>query len=130
MTNTRPDAADRDFFDRLRRDVEREIAEYVYEVPAGAIGMPLSPEQIRADLDAMRLCLVEPRWEEVLVCNTAEQIETGAGLIRNCVTLAEDDGYVLLFDPIDNEYHLAWRSEVGLRTWGVRGDAVGCFIAR
>jgi hypothetical protein len=44
--------------------------------------------------------------------------------------MAEDEGYVLVFDPVDEEYHLAWRSEDGLGTWGVRGDGVGCFIAR
>jgi hypothetical protein len=52
------------------------------------------------------------------------------GVSRICVTMAEDDGYVLVFDPVDEEYHLAWRSERGLGTWGVRGDAVGCFLAR
>lgn len=124
-----PDAVDRDFFQRLRRDVERQIAEYVYEVPAGAVGTPLAAEEIRADLETMRLCLVEPRWEEVNICNP-EEARIGVGSRRMCVTMAEDEGYVLVFDPAENEYHLAWRSDHGLGTWGVRGDAVGCFIAR
>jgi len=47
-----------------------------------------------------------------------------------CVTMAEDEGYVLVFDPVDEQYHLAWRSENGLGTWGICGDGVGCFIAR
>jgi hypothetical protein len=44
--------------------------------------------------------------------------------------MAEEDGYVLIFDPIFEEYHLAFRSADGLGTWGIRGDGVGCFIAR
>lgn len=47
-----------------------------------------------------------------------------------CVTMAEDEGYVLVFDPVDGQYHLAWRGEYGLGTRRVRGDGVGCFIAR
>jgi hypothetical protein len=129
-THPEPDAPDKDFFERLRHEVERQIADYVYVVPEGAVGTPLSPQYIRAHLELMRLCLVEPRWEEVVVCNTTEEARTGVGDKRMCVTMAEDGGYVLVFDPLEHEYHLAWRSEHGLGTWGVRGDAVGCFIAR
>ena len=128
--NPEPDVADKDFFQRLRRELERQISGYVYEVPAGAIGVLHQADEIRALLDAMRLCLVEPHWEEVNVCNSPEESWTGVGVRRMCVTMAEDEGYVLVFDPIDEEYHLAWRSEDGLGTWGVRGDGVGCFIAR
>jgi len=96
----------------------------------GATGSPLSADEIRALLNSMRLCLVDPRWEENTLCNTPEESLTGIGLRRMCVTMAEDGGYVLVFDPIDEQYHLAWRSERGLGTWGIRGDGVDCFIAR
>jgi hypothetical protein len=125
-----PDPADKDFFQRLRHEVERQISEYVNEGHPGAIGTPLSADQIRSDLEVMRICLVKPQWEEAHICTTAEEIRTGIGKRRMCVTLAEDNGYVLIFDPVEREYHLAWRSELGLGTWGVMGDAVGCFIAR
>jgi hypothetical protein len=125
-----PDAADVDFFRQLRREVERQISEYVYQVPGGGIGTPPPTDEIRAELELMRLCLVEPRWEEVDICNTPEEVKTGMGNRRECITLAEHERYVLVFDHVNNEYYLAWRSEHGLGTWGVRGDAVGCFIAR
>ena len=128
--NPQPDAADKDFFQRLRRETERQISTYVYQVPEGAIGIPLPADEIRDDLNKMRLCLTEPRWEEVHIRNTPEEIRTGEGVSRVCVTMAEEEGYVLVFDPVEEEYHLAWRSEHGLGTWGVRGDAVGCFLAR
>lgn len=120
--------ADRDFFQRLRRELEHEISGYVYEVPAGAIGSPLPADVIRGYLNSMRLCLVEPHWEEVNICNSLE----GSSIVvkRICVTMAEDEGYSLVFDPVEEEYHLACRSECGLGTWGIRGDGVGCFIAR
>jgi len=125
-----PDAAEKDFFRRIRREVECQISGYVYKVPPGAVGTPLSAGEVRSLLDEMRLCLIEPSWEEVVICNTPEEIRTGNGVRRKCVTTAEDDGYVLVFDPVDEEYHLAWRGERGLGTWGIRGDAVGCFLAR
>ena len=129
VANREPDAADKDFFQRLRRELEHEISGYVYELPAGAIGNPIPPNEIRNLLNSMRLCLVEPFWEEVNIC-TPEQSRTGVGVRRVCVTMAEDGGYVLVFDPVDEQYHLAWRSEDGPGTWGICGDGVGCFIAR
>ena len=129
MQKAEPDASDKDYFQRLRRALEHEISSYVCEVPTSAIGTPLSNDVIRGYLNSMRLCLVEPRWEEVNLC-TSEESLTGVGVKRMCVTMAEEEKYVLVFDPIDEEYHLAWRSEDGLSTWGIRGDGVGCFIAR
>jgi hypothetical protein len=125
-----PDAADKDFLQQLRRELDHQISGYVYEHPSGAIGSPLSSDQIRSYLDSMRMCLVEPHWEEVNICNTGQESWTGIGVKRMCVTMAEDQGYVLVFDPVDDEYHLAWRSEHGLGTWGIRGEGVDCFIAR
>jgi hypothetical protein len=123
------DAIDRDFFLKLRRELDQQILSDVYEHPAGALGSPLPADVISDYLNSMRLCLVEPHWEEVNIC-TSEQAFTGVGVRRMCVTMAEDQGYVLVFDPVEEQYHLAWRSEYGLGTWGIRGDAVGCFIAR
>jgi len=126
----KPDSVDKDFFQRLRRETERQISEYVYQVPAGAIGTPLPSDEIRDSLNQMRLCLTEPLWEEVHIRNTPEEIRAGEGASRMCVTMAEEEGYVIVFDPVEEDNHLAWRSEHGLGTWGVRGDAVGCFLAR
>ena len=123
-----PDETDKDFFQRLRRELEAEISGYVYEHHAGAIGSPLSADYIRNDLNRMRLCLVEPHWEEVNICNSLlgdQNIRK-----RTCVTMAEDRGSVLVFDPVDEQYHLAWRGQHGLGTWGICGDGAGCFIAR
>ena len=131
LKNTNRDVVDSDFFARLRREVELEISGYVYEVPPGAVGTPFSPKEIQDHLSRMRLCLVDPHWEEVEVRDTFEQIQTNVGPMRKCVAIAEDDnGYVLMFDPVENSYVLAYRNGARLRTFGIRGDAVGCFLAR
>ncbi len=93
------------------------------------MGSPLPAETISSYLDSMRHCLVEPDWEEANVC-TPEGVLTGTGMKRMCVTMAEEGGYVLVFDPIAEKYHLAWRSADGLGTWGISGAGVDCFIAR
>ena len=126
----KPDPADKDFFKRLRRELEHEISSYVYEQWAGAIGSPLSAEYICNQLNSMHVCLVDPYWEHVNICNTPNDSIAGVGVRRRCVTMAEDKEYVLVFDPVDEEYHLAWRLDRGLCTWGIRGDGVDCFIAR
>ncbi len=131
MQNTaspEPDAADKDLFQRLRHELENEISGYAYADPEGAIGTPLSADHIRNDLNTMRLCLVEPHWEQVNIRNSL--LGEKGSVKRMCVTMAEDEGYVLVFDPVDEQYHLAWRGEQGLGTWGICGDGVECFIAR
>ncbi len=122
-------AADGELFQRLRRDLDRQIAAYVYEAPSGAIGDPLPAETISSYLDSMRRCLVEPHWEEANICTPQESV-TGMGVRPMCVTMAEEGSYVLIFDPVCEEHHLAWRGANGLGTWGIRGAGVDCFIAR
>jgi hypothetical protein len=60
-----PDAEEKDFFQRLRREVEHQISTYVYQVPVGALGTPRTADEVRSDLNEMRVCLVEPHWEKV-----------------------------------------------------------------
>jgi hypothetical protein len=74
-----PDGEEKDFFQRLRREVERQISTYVYRVPAGALGTPLTAEEIRSDLDEMLLCLIDPQWEKVNTCNTPGEARTRRG---------------------------------------------------
>jgi hypothetical protein len=128
--NREPDAADKDFFQRLRRELENEISNYVYEVHPEAIGTPLSTDVIHTYLNSMRLCLVEPHWEEVDLCITDLGVSPQVRAKRICVTMAEDEGYVLVFDPVDELYHLAWRGENRLCTFGIFGNGVECFLAR
>jgi hypothetical protein len=131
LKDTQLDPTETDLFARLRREVELQISGYRHKVSARPVGTPFSLEEINQHLSLMRRCLVDPRWEEVEIRDSFEQIQANAGLMRKCVTIAEDNhGYVLMFDPIDKSYLLAYRNGSRLGTFGVRGDAVESFLAR
>jgi len=116
---------------KLRRNVEQEIQNYVYEHPVGMIGSPMTNTAISQGLAKMRECLVDPYWVEVEIRDTFEEASMSAGLSRKCAVVAEDgNGMLVLFDPTQNSFVLAERGEKGLTTFGVGGDAVGCFFSR
>ena len=115
----------------LRETVRRDLDEYVYEVPEGSMGNPKSVPDIADELSQMWAALIEPYWTMVEVRDTFEQIGAQEPLKRRCAAVADDGkGIVLLFDPHDESFVLAQRTVSGLATFGVRGDAVGCFLSR
>jgi hypothetical protein len=119
------------FLSRLRREVEYEIDNYVYEVPDDAIGKPTAEAAIAEGLAQMRSSLVEPYWAEVQIRDTFEQIGMSVVARHRCAVVADDrKGFLLTFDLAEGSFLLAQRGETGLITFGVRGDAVGCFLAR
>jgi hypothetical protein len=104
---------------------------YVYECPDDAIGNPWTDEVVQTGLAQFRISLVEPYWAEVEIRDTFAQVGMTAAPRRRCAVVADDaKGTLLLFDPVENSFVLAERSGAGLTTFGVRGDAVGCFLAR
>jgi hypothetical protein len=115
----------------LRRAVESEIEAYEYSVPPGTVGNRIPADRIRAKLAAMRRALVEPYWAEVEIRDTFEQVSSDTGPRVKCAIVADDGSdSVLVFDPTQDEFLIAVRHNGGLWSIGVRGDAVGCFIAR
>jgi hypothetical protein len=77
----------------------------------------------------MRSALVAPYWAEIR--DAFEQVSSHTGLRRKCAVVADDGcGSLLVFDPMQNDFLLAVPQECGLVSVGVRGDAVGCFMAR
>jgi hypothetical protein len=51
--------------------------------------------------------------------------------IDRCVIVADDGrGMLLAFDPVAAEYFLVLRHKGALESFGVNGDAVGCFMER
>ena len=116
---------------RLRQRVEKEIETYVYDFPDTAIGNPWTDAAVQQGLANFRASLVEPYWTEVEIRDTFEQIGMIEAPHRKCVAVADDGkGMLLLFDPTEDSFVLAERGSTGLTTFGVRGDAVGCFLAR
>lgn len=115
----------------LGRRVAAEIDSYEYVYPDGMIGEPLSAEFVQGQLEEMRNALVAPYWAKVTLRDTVEQICSTSPLIRCCAVVADDaDGTLLAYDPVPNHFLLVRRCADGLESYGVDGDAVGCFIAR
>ena len=126
--NTEPKDVD---LSRLGQRVAKEIETYVYDFPDNAIGRPWTGAAIHQGLAKLRTSLVEPYWTEVEIRDTLEQVGMIEGPRRKCAVVADDGkGKLLLFDPAEETFVLAERGSTGLTTFGVRGDAVGCFLAR
>jgi hypothetical protein len=125
--NTEPKEAD---LSRLRQRVEKEIETYVYDFPDTAIGNPWTDAAVQQGLAKFRASLVEPYWIEVEIRDTFEQVGMIEGPRRKCAAVADDGkGMLLLFDPTEDSFVLAESGSTGFTTFGVRGDAVGCFLA-
>jgi len=117
--------------EELKREIEEEINSYVYEVPDGALGRPMPDEWVKEQLTQFRKALVEPEWRNINIRDTVEQMRGEAEpVLRKCVLVADDrEGYELYFDPEENNFVLAYSGNPPT-TFNVRGDAVGCFMAR
>ena len=116
---------------RLRRGVETEMRDYVYELPDNAIGNPMADTAVAEGLAQLRASLVNPYWVEVELRDTFDQVGMDVPILRKCAVVADDGkGIVLLFDPVAGEFVLAQPGATRLQTVGVRGDAVGCFLSR
>ena len=114
----------------LRRQVEAEIDGYVYDVPSSAVGSPWSREKVEDQLNEFRASLVDPKWEQVVIRDTPDQMRAEAPPIRHCILVANDSkGHKLYYDPAQTDFVLAYDASPP-ETFGVRGDAVGCFMAR
>jgi len=114
----------------LRQSVEQDIAAYVYVVPAGAVGRPMPQTWVASQLVEMKASLVQPIWRAVAIRDTFEQTKQVATELRQCILVADDrKGNELYYDPVVSGYVLAHTGDPPT-TFNVRGDAVGCFMAR
>ena len=115
----------------LRRMVIQEIDSYVYQHHPAAVGTPMPQQWVTQQLAAMREALGEPVPRLIEIRDTvAQQQGVATPLMRECFLVADDkEGYELYFDPASNDFVLAY-SGTPPSTFNVRGDAVGCFMAR
>ncbi len=116
---------------QFRAEILREIDRYVYEVPDEAVGKSMPATAVSDALSEMRAALIDPYWTTVEIRDTFEQTGHKESLKRRCAAVADDGkGTVLLYDPVEESFVLAQKGTDGLHTFGVRGDAVGCFLSR
>jgi hypothetical protein len=115
----------------LRRTIEQEIDSYVYQRHPQAMGTPMPQEWVMRQLTEMRAALVDPVLRPVHIRDSVAQIRgEEPPSVRDCFLVADDkEGYELYFDPTTNDFVLAYSGDPP-STFNVRGDAVGCFMAR
>jgi hypothetical protein len=115
----------------LRRTIEQEIDSYVYQRHPQAVGTPMPQEWVARQLAEMRAALVDPVLRHIQIRDSVAQIcGEEPPSVRECFLIADDkDGYELYFDPTSNDFVLAYSGN-SPSTFNVRGDAVGCFMAR
>lgn len=112
-------------------DMERYYATYELPLPGTTVGVPWSKQQVAAELDRMRPCLIEPFLVKCAVRDTFDEANVTDPERRQCWLVAVDGDYGLLFDPIANDFALAASSTAEeWTTFGIRGDAVTTFLAR
>lgn len=115
----------------LRAAVESQIENYVYDIHPEAVGQPFPQECVDVQLAQMRAALVPPTWRDIRIQDSYGQVTGMAGCeMRPCVLVADDrEGCELYFDPTHGDFVLAYSGNPPV-TFNVRGDAVGCFMAR
>jgi len=115
----------------LRRTIEQEIDSYVYQRHPAAVGTPMPQEWVTQQLAEMREALVDPVLRSIEIRDSVAQLRGEAPpVVRECFLVADDkEGYELYFDPVSNDFVLAYSGNPP-STFNVRGDAVGCFMAR
>jgi hypothetical protein len=78
----------------------------------------------------MRASLVDPYWANIELRDTFAQIGEETASVRKCAVVADDgNGILLAFDPDAEEFVLIQMGKESLESFGIRGDAVGCFLA-
>ena len=87
--------------------------------------------QVDAQLSLMRAALVQPIWRDIRIQDShghlvgAVECET-----QSCVLIADDgEGHELYFGPAQSNFVLAYSGNPPV-TFNIRGDSVGCFMAR
>jgi hypothetical protein len=111
-------------------NLRAEIDGYRYESFPGMIGNPISEQRIRSEIARLLSSLVKPYWIEVVRRDTVKEIECKAPDSAKCVVAAmAGERTALVFDPERNEYLLVNLGTEPAQSFGVNGDAVGCFMA-
>ncbi|RWB60600.1 hypothetical protein [Mesorhizobium sp.] len=121
-------------FDALIAFIHREIDEYDYPAlmkdRTDLVGVPVAEDVIIGDLARFRSALVKPYWIDVDRRDTIADLESRTPVVERCIVVTDDrDGYLLAYEAHKQEFLLVDRMEDRHVSIGVRGDAVGCYLA-
>ena len=114
---------------KIKADVKHEIETYPVPPPRhpDLVGSALPASWFQEGLAEMRDALVEPYIADALWFEG----RTNERVSRPVAVVAEDaEGHVVALDFEGDEFELLRRVDGSLFSMNVRGDAVGCFLAR
>lgn len=114
---------------KLKTEVRAELDGYPIPPPVHpqAVGSPLPASWFEAGLTEMRSSLVEPYLAEAVWFDRV----ANKRISRPVAIVADDNqGHVVALDIQGDEFELLRRADGSLLSLDVRGDAVGCFLAR
>ena len=117
----------------LKKFVEKEIEEYIYFVPDDAVGNKINDAWIKDQLSQAKACIVEPYLEKMWLQDTYEQVKNKTEKNTQELWVVADDKemFKVFYDPQNKEFGLAnFKCAELTMTIGIRGDFVGCFMAR
>lgn len=86
------------------------------------MGSAWPPEKVERHLSDFRAALVEPYWTNVIDDDKQKK--------RGVVVADDTKGILLVFEPLAQKFFLVMSKGNELISFGVDGDAVGCFLAR
>jgi hypothetical protein len=120
---------------QLRRNVEAEFLRYATAYIPPTLGEPVglswSKEKVDAEVEKMATHIVEPYLVKYFSGDDLIPPEERLVGERPAFVVAEDRGYLLLYDFDAEDFVLAARHDDGrLTAWGIRGDAASTFLAR
>jgi hypothetical protein len=117
--------------EQLGEFVLAQLEGYHYDPPPGLKGNPFSPHKVRQYLARMRQALIPPYRQRFELRETYEQVgQLSPAIAEYWVVAKGKSGYLEWYDPQTGDFGLGISTGDGLPvSIGVRGDAVGVFMA-
>jgi hypothetical protein len=117
--------------EQLMQLVLQEIDHYNYQPPADLAGDRWPREKVEQHLERMWRALVRPYRQRFELRETSQQVSQPSPEYAEYWVVADTTGGNLeWFDPVTGEFGLGQHVDSGLPvSIGVRGDAVGVFMA-
>ena len=117
---------------KLKKFVLEEVDNYEYTYSEECIGNAMPSSWVEDQLVEAKKCVVDPYLQKMWLQDTYEQLEDKKNRIEEDLwVVAEDEKFKIFYDPKNKEFGL---SQICLDpqpvTIGIRGDFVGCFMAR
>ena len=114
--------------------VEADLKAFKYAAPelGSTVGVPWTEDKVMTYIPKLKAALVKPYLQSFLLKETYEQINDNKKEHASYWVIAEESGnYYQWYDPDNNEYGLAQKSESrnDFISIGVRGDLVGVYCA-